>query len=129
MCYFYYFIPMYVAAICSLIYPGQKWIKDWSLIHAGASIQAQLVFIWSSLKWRTQEEFRVPDTVLARSIFWPVNLSLVIVPHLHAMYCHRNEMYEFLTSQFRPSLKSEQVESKTPEQSRRMVTRQQKKNQ
>ncbi|KAL4227728.1 Transmembrane 6 superfamily member 2 [Mactra antiquata] len=130
LCYFYYFIPMYVASLCCLIFPGQTWIKDWSLIHAGASIQAQLVYIWASLKWRTETEYQVPDTVLARSIFWPVNISLVIVPHLYAMYCHREEIYDFFTNQIVPSFKTEDEDVNQSNEKvlpQRRVTRSQKK--
>ncbi|KAL3867267.1 hypothetical protein ACJMK2_044481 [Sinanodonta woodiana] len=88
----FYFIPFYLGAMCSLIYPGQTWIGDWSLIHAGAAVQSQVSFIGSSLHWRTPEKFRVPNTSEARLFFWLVNLSLLIVPHLHALYCHRNEV-------------------------------------
>lgn len=136
LCYFYYFIPFYVAAVCALIYPAEHWIKDWSIIHAGASIQAQLVFIWCSLKWRTAAEHQVPDTCLARSIFWIVNLSLVIVPHLFAMYCNREEIREYLTRKVIPFVKSIHGEVKTSQESAKKislerpngpVTRQQKK--
>ncbi|XP_045215567.1 transmembrane 6 superfamily member 1-like [Mercenaria mercenaria] len=136
LCYFYYFVPFYVAAFCSLIYPGERWVKDWSLIHAGASIQAQLVFICSSLKWRTQAEFQVPDTTEARSIFWTVNLSLVIVPHLFALYCHRYEVREFFSGKVIPAWKSIQGEVRTSQKTTKKigvptrngpVTRQQKK--
>lgn len=106
LCYYYYFIPFYVAGLCALIYPGQFWIKDWSLIHAGASIQAQLVYICSSLKWRTEASYQVPDTVEARTIFWTVNLSLVIVPHLFALYCHRDEVRDFFSGKLSPASKS-----------------------
>ena len=58
-------------------------------------MQAQFVFIACSLKWRTGSEFQVPDTLEARSIFWTVNLSLVIVPHLFALYCHRYEISDY----------------------------------
>lgn len=111
--YYYYFIPFYVAAICALVYPGQFWIKDWSLIHAGASIQAQLDYISSSLKWRTAAEYQVPDTLEARSIFWTVNLSLVIVPHLFALYCHRYEVRDFFSGKVIPFCKGIQGEVKT----------------
>ncbi|XP_060559959.1 transmembrane 6 superfamily member 1-like [Ruditapes philippinarum] len=117
LCYFYYFTPVYVAFFCSLIYPGELWVKDWSLIHAGASMQAQFVYIWSSLKWRTKPEFQVPDTVEARCIFWTVNLSLVIVPHLFAWYCHKSEIRDFfndcVSPCVSPKLKSFQGEGRT----------------
>lgn len=116
LCYFYYFIPFYIAALCALVYPGQLWIKDWSLVHAGASMQAQLVYICSSLKWRTAIDFQVPDTVIARSIFWTVNLSLVIIPHLFALYCHRLEIREFLSRKMispRKSIHGKRMPSQT----------------
>ncbi|WAQ99057.1 TM6S1-like protein [Mya arenaria] len=96
LAYFYYYIPVFVAVICSLVYDGQTWIKDWSLLCAGGTMQGQLVYIWCSLKWSTPTEHLVPDTILARSIFWLVNLSLVIVPHLFAVYCHRFEIRDKL---------------------------------
>ncbi|KAK3604500.1 hypothetical protein CHS0354_001181 [Potamilus streckersoni] len=88
----FYFIPFYLGAVCALIYPGQKWVGDWSIIHAGAAVQSQLSFIGGSIHWRTPEKFRVPNTSEAHLFFWLVNLSLLIVPHLHALYCHRNEV-------------------------------------
>lgn len=113
LCYFYYYAPFYVAAIYAIINPGQTWIKDLSLIHAGASMQAQLVFIASSLKWRTHPKFQVPGTMIAQSIFWTVNLCLVIISHLFAVYCHRDELGVFVRKVIIPRVKAF-IASSTP---------------
>lgn len=103
--YFYYFIPFYIAAICSLLFANQHWIKDWSIIHAGASTQAQLVYITCSFHWRTEAEFRVPDDFMARAIFLTINVSLWVVPHLFAAYCNWEGLTTFLEEEVVPRLK------------------------
>ena len=104
--FFYYYIPYFVAAICFLIHPSQHWVKDWTVIYAGASVQAQLVYIWCSLKWRTPEEYQVPNTPIARTVFWSVNLGLVLLPHLFTIYCHRYELNDWLVNKVLPKLRS-----------------------
>ena len=104
--YFYYFIPFYIAAICSLLYPNQHWIKDWSILHAGASSQAQLVYISCSFHWMTAEQFRVPDDLVARTIFFTINVSLWVMPHLFAIYCNWEGLTIFLNEEVAPRLKS-----------------------
>lgn len=131
-------MPFFVAAICYLVYPGQHWLKDWTVVFAGASLQAQLVFIWCSLKWRTDPDHLVPNTPIARNIFWTVNLGLVFVPHLFAMYCHREELGQFVSKQAIPFLKNFHGDVKTSHETTKKfsidsprngpVTRQQKKN-
>lgn len=136
LAYFYYYTPFFTAAIFCLLYPGQTWIKDLSVMFAGGTVQAQLVYIWCSIRTLTPEEFRVPETILAQSIFWPVNLSLVIVPHLFAVYCHRHELAEFWSRDVSPTFGKIHGEVKTSQIKARKVqvtphngpvTRQQKK--
>lgn len=55
----------------------------------------------------------MPDTLEARSIFWTVNLSLVIFPHLFALYCHRYEVRDFFSGKVIPFCKGIQGEVKT----------------
>ncbi|KAH3836219.1 transmembrane 6 superfamily member 1-like isoform X1 [Dreissena polymorpha] len=137
--YVYVYVPYFIAALCSLIYPDQTWIKDWSLVFAGGSMQAQLVYICCSLKWRTPEQHQVPDTALARAVFWPVNLSLVIVPHLFAIYCHREELRSAIQTKVSPFFQTIASEVETSRKTTKKisvpvaprngpVTRQQKKN-
>lgn len=45
MVYLFYFVPYYVFAIYGLLYPNsQAWMKDWSLIHAGAAGQVHIKY-------------------------------------------------------------------------------------
>lgn len=39
--YMFYFVPFYALTIYGILYPSgnQKWMKDWSLIFAGAAAQ------------------------------------------------------------------------------------------
>ena len=102
--YFYYFSPFYVAAICSLLYPNQHWMRDWSIIHAGASSQAQLVYIICSFHWDTK--VTVPDNTFAHAVFLTINVSLWIVPHLFAVYCNWDGLTVFWEDEVVPRLKS-----------------------
>lgn len=38
----YYFVFYYVCAINGLVNPGQLWMSDWAIIHAGATIQVSI---------------------------------------------------------------------------------------
>lgn len=139
--FFYYYIPFFAMAICYLIYPRQHWIKDWTVIFAGGSLQAQFVYIWSSLKWRTDDAYQVPDTPVARTVFWTVNLGLFVLPHLFAAYCHQHELREFMSDKVIPMLKgfhgdvqtsqrrTKQINLESPRTQNGPVTRQQKKKQ
>ncbi|KAL5005073.1 hypothetical protein ScPMuIL_018529 [Solemya velum] len=88
--YFFYFAPFYVAAIYGLMYTeGQSWLSDWSLLHAGASAQAQISHIGSSFHDLTATELHVPPTHQARQIFWIINFGcLLIGPQLLAIRCY-----------------------------------------
>jgi len=85
--YLYYFVPYYMAAICGLIWPGQEWMPDWALLHAGAAAQAQVAHIGASLQWRTPYDLRVPRSQHVRIVFWSLNLFLLLVPQLLAYRC------------------------------------------
>ncbi|XP_002733224.2 transmembrane 6 superfamily member 1-like [Saccoglossus kowalevskii] len=83
--YLFYFVPYYIMAVYSLIYPGKQWMIDWSIIHAGAAAQAQFTHIGCSFHDRTAAELRVPmDT---RLVFWIINLALLIIPQVLALRC------------------------------------------
>jgi hypothetical protein len=84
--YMYYFIPFYAFAVYALLQPGCRSLPDWAVIFAGAAAQAQVSHIISSLHPRTALELHVPDGD-ARFVFWLVNMSLLVIPHLFALRC------------------------------------------
>lgn len=61
----------------------------------------------------TAEEFRVPDNFQARAIFFAINVSLWVVPHLFAVYCNWDGLTSFFEEEIVPRLKSSGRE-KTP---------------
>lgn len=88
--YQFYFVFYYLCAIHGLLYPGQLWMSDWSIIHAGASAQSQFVHIVSSVHRRTPKSLRAPQAGFPGAVFWGVNLALLVVPHLFAVRCWRD---------------------------------------
>ncbi|CAL1538973.1 unnamed protein product [Lymnaea stagnalis] len=88
--YEYIFLVYYLFAIYGLLYPGQHWMADWSLIHAGASAQAQFSYIYGSLHPRTPKAFHSPQAGNPAIVFWGVNLALFVIPHLFAWWCQRD---------------------------------------
>lgn len=96
-----YFIPYYAMSIYALLWPGQSWILRWSLIQAGAAGQGQFTYMGSSFHYRTPYIHRVPQTTLAKSIFWLVNGILFIVPQIAALRCLNNP--DFFLQQEKPS--------------------------
>ncbi|KAK7496050.1 hypothetical protein BaRGS_00012751 [Batillaria attramentaria] len=88
--YQFYFLFYYLCAIHGLLYPGQLFMSDWSIIHAGASAQSQFVHIASSLHRRTPKALRAPRAGVPGAAFWGINLALLIVPHLFALRCWRD---------------------------------------
>ncbi|CAG5132465.1 unnamed protein product [Candidula unifasciata] len=88
--YEYLFVVYYLVAIYGLFNPGQHWMADWSLVHAGAAAQAQFSYISSSLHRLTPRDYQSPRTGTPAIVFWTVNLALFIVPHLFAWWCQRD---------------------------------------
>ncbi|KAK7115893.1 transmembrane 6 superfamily member 1-like [Littorina saxatilis] len=87
MVYLFYFLPYYSACIYGLLWPGQGWMLDGSLVHAGAAAQAQFSHIGASFHYRTPFSFRVPQNGRVRLLFWLINGSLFILPQLFAIRC------------------------------------------
>ncbi|XP_041363628.1 transmembrane 6 superfamily member 1-like [Gigantopelta aegis] len=85
--YLFFFLPYYAGSIYALIFPGESWMSDWSLIHAGAAAQAQFSHMGSSVHYRTPYVHRVPQNMKARAVFWVVNVLLFAVPQLMAYRC------------------------------------------
>ena len=50
-------------------------------------LQAQVVHIGASLNQRTMFMYRVPVDTFAYSLFWPINILLLVVPQLLAIRC------------------------------------------
>ncbi|XP_059151313.1 transmembrane 6 superfamily member 1-like [Physella acuta] len=88
--YGYFFLVYYLAAAYALLFPGQQWMADWSLIHAGASAQAQFSHIAGSLHHRTPMPLHPPTTGIPCLIFWLVNIILLVIPQLFAWRCYCN---------------------------------------
>ncbi|KAK3729129.1 hypothetical protein RRG08_005501 [Elysia crispata] len=83
----FYFIPYYLVNIYALLNPGQSWFPASCIIFAGAAAQAQFSLIGSSFHYRTPYLHRVPQTLLARCLFWFVNGLQFLVPQLVANSC------------------------------------------
>ncbi|XP_025077190.1 transmembrane 6 superfamily member 1-like isoform X2 [Pomacea canaliculata] len=83
----YYFVFYYVCAINGLVNPGQLWMSDWAIIHAGATIQSQFVHMASSFHSYTPEELHATKTGMAGAVFWGVNLAPLVIAHLFALRC------------------------------------------
>ncbi|XP_059176406.1 transmembrane 6 superfamily member 1-like [Physella acuta] len=79
-----YFVPYYMMNIYALIVPGQSWVLRWSLIQAGAAGQGQFSYMGSSFHYRTPYIYRVPQTGLARLLFWLINGAMFAGPQLAA---------------------------------------------
>ncbi|XP_070545467.1 transmembrane 6 superfamily member 2-like isoform X2 [Ptychodera flava] len=84
--YLLYYVPYYAATICGLVIPGQEWMLDWSILHAGATSQAQVIHICASFHKRTLSSFRPPPP--GRKGFLLVNMSLQLVPQILAWRCN-----------------------------------------
>ncbi|XP_046370693.2 transmembrane 6 superfamily member 1-like isoform X1 [Haliotis rufescens] len=111
MVYLFYFLPYYGASIYGLIYPGEAWMSDWSLLHAGAAAQGQFSYIGASLHNRTPYIHRVPQNSSARLVFWLINLTLFLVPQVLAYRCLSNA--DFF---------KKQIKNKTSKASKKKVT-------
>ncbi|KAK0057313.1 transmembrane 6 superfamily member 1 [Biomphalaria pfeifferi] len=91
LAYGYFFLIYYLSAVYALLYPGQNWMTDWSIIHAGASAQGQFSYIVGSIHHRTPASLRSPTSGFPGLVFWTINLALVLVPHFFMLWCKRNE--------------------------------------
>ncbi|KAK7010867.1 transmembrane 6 superfamily member 1 [Biomphalaria glabrata] len=91
LAYGYFFLIYYLSAVYALLYPGQNWMTDWSIIHAGASAQGQFSYIVGSIHHRTPASLRSPISGFPGLVFWTINLALVLVPHFFMLWCKRNE--------------------------------------
>lgn len=96
--YGYFFLAYYLGAAYALIFPGQAWMADWSLIHAGAAAQAQFAHIAGSFHHRTSESLRPPQNGFPALTYWFINLLLFIVPQLFAWWCQKDAAKFGLTS-------------------------------
>ncbi|XP_077988493.1 transmembrane 6 superfamily member 1-like [Glandiceps talaboti] len=85
--YLFYYVPYYAVTICGLIFPGHQWMLDWSILHAGATSQAQIIHMCASFHKRTFAAFRPP--LVGRQGFLFVNTILQTVPQILAWRCHR----------------------------------------
>ena len=95
--YLFYFAPYYVMAIYGLMSPGNSWMPDWAMIHAGAAAQAQIAHIGGALHARTPMDFHIPMDPHVRIVFWVINLGLFFIPQLLAYRC--GEFPSFFNSQ------------------------------
>ncbi|XP_069119374.1 transmembrane 6 superfamily member 1-like isoform X2 [Argopecten irradians] len=98
--YLFYFVPYYVSAIYGLVYPGETWMSDWALLHAGAALQSQVSHIFASIHWRTIEAGYGAPTNLYDSygqVFWYTNLLLLVVPQVFAWRCYNDQEFFFST--------------------------------
>ncbi|GFO47835.1 transmembrane 6 superfamily member 1 [Plakobranchus ocellatus] len=85
--YAYFFVTYYLFAIYGLLCPGQHWMADWSLIHAGAAAQGQMTYILGARHHHTNWAFRFDTSGPEASIFYGINLTLLLVPQLFAIWC------------------------------------------
>jgi hypothetical protein len=90
LAYEYLFVVYYLVAIYGLVNPGQHWMSDWSLVHAGAAAQAQFSYMSGSVHRLTPKAYLSPKAGTPAIVFWSVNLTLFIVPHLFAWWCQRD---------------------------------------
>ncbi|CAG5132466.1 unnamed protein product [Candidula unifasciata] len=88
--YGYFFFTYYLSAVYGLLHPGQQWMTDWSLIHAGAAAQAQFSYMFGACHHLTPKAFQCPRAGVPALVFWTVNLTLFVVPHLFAWWCLQN---------------------------------------
>ncbi|KAK3777846.1 hypothetical protein RRG08_038094 [Elysia crispata] len=88
--YLYFYLAYYLSAMYGLLYPGQHWMADWSLVHAGAAAQAQVTYIAGALNRRTAASMRPPTTGTNSLIFWSINLLMLVIPQLFALRCLRD---------------------------------------
>uniref|UniRef100_A0A0B7AEA7 EXPERA domain-containing protein n=2 Tax=Arion vulgaris TaxID=1028688 RepID=A0A0B7AEA7_9EUPU len=88
--YGYFFFAYYLSAVYGLLYPGQHWMADWSIIHAGAAAQAQFTYIFGSCHHRTPISLQCPKEGAPALVFWTINLTLLLVPHLFTWWCSKD---------------------------------------
>lgn len=87
MAYLYFYLAYYLSAMYGVLHPGQHWMADWSLVHAGAAAQAQFTHIAGSFNRRTSASMRPPVTGTNGLVYWSINLLMLVVPQLFALWC------------------------------------------
>lgn len=75
--YMFYYMPLFLMCIYGLINPGCTWFINVVLILGGALLHGQLSHIFTSFHYNTPKDLRPTN-----SIFWIVNLILLILPQL-----------------------------------------------
>ena len=85
--YLFYYVPYYLMAVYGLMSPGQSWMPDWALIHAGASVQGQFAHLFGAIHRNTEPEYRIPTSPDVRNVFYLINVGLLVLPHLLALRC------------------------------------------
>ncbi|XP_005104914.1 transmembrane 6 superfamily member 1 isoform X2 [Aplysia californica] len=88
--YDYLYVCYYIFAMYGLWSPGQHWMGDFSLVHAGAAGQAQFTYMAGALNSRTSKSLRPPSGGKGAIIFWAVNGILFVMPHLFALFTQRD---------------------------------------
>ncbi|XP_076443801.1 transmembrane 6 superfamily member 1-like [Babylonia areolata] len=88
--YLFYFSLYYLRVMDGLLNPGQLWMADWAIIHAGASAQSQFSYMTSAIHPRTGAQYQAPRAGLAGGVFWGFNLALLVVPHFFAWRCWKD---------------------------------------
>ncbi|GFN90596.1 transmembrane 6 superfamily member 1 [Plakobranchus ocellatus] len=68
----------------------QHWMADWSLVHGGAAAQAQFTYIAGALNKRTSANMRPAMTGVPGLAFWSINILMLVVPQLFALWCLRD---------------------------------------
>uniref|UniRef100_A0A2C9LI63 EXPERA domain-containing protein n=1 Tax=Biomphalaria glabrata TaxID=6526 RepID=A0A2C9LI63_BIOGL len=89
--YQYIYVIYYLFAIYGLLHPGQHWMADWSLIHAGAAAQAQFSYIAGSLHHRTAANLHPPLSGTIAPYFWGINIAFLVIPQLFALWCRLDD--------------------------------------
>ncbi|NWY18428.1 TM6S2 protein, partial [Aphelocoma coerulescens] len=89
--YLFYLLPFLILAIYALALPGCSWLPDWSLVFAGAVVQAQFAHLGSSLHSRTPFPYQTPDDVLGS--FLLSNVLYALGPQLLALRCLRSPAF------------------------------------
>ncbi|XP_035827350.1 uncharacterized protein LOC101860038 isoform X3 [Aplysia californica] len=88
--YDYLYVCYYIFAMYGVWSPGQHWMGDFSLVHAGAAGQAQFTYLAGALNSRTSKSLRPPSGGKGAIIFWAVNGILFVMPHLFAFFTQRD---------------------------------------
>lgn len=85
------FTPFYLTSIYHLINGTFYKMSESSLIYAGASLSAQITHFGAAVHSRTPYVFRVPSDWDSQTIFWLINLILMVGPQIFAFRCLQPE--------------------------------------